>query len=119
MNSLLVVGDGTTPEQLEANARSVLVRASKVLKGEERSLLAVEEEIYRNIESSDEPLNPHPDESFRAGVALCKAAVTVVVKNLVPGQLPGEDRRRSPWPCRRSSWTGSRGWSWPPTWTTS
>lgn len=85
MRSLLVVGDGTTPEQLEANARSVLRRAAKVLKGEERSLLAVEEEIYRNIESSDEPLNPHPDESFRAGVALCKAAVTVVVKNLVPG----------------------------------
>jgi signal transduction histidine kinase len=85
MNSLLSVGDGTTPEQLEANARSVLTRAARVLKGEERSLLAVEEEIYRNIESSEEPLNPHPDESFRAGVALCKAGVTVVVKNLVPG----------------------------------
>jgi signal transduction histidine kinase len=88
MRSLLVVGDGTTPEQLEANARSVLGRATKVLKGEERSLLAVEEEIYRNIESSDEPLNPHPDESFRAGVALCKAAVTVVVRNLLPGTPP-------------------------------
>ncbi|MGI8911143.1 MAG: sensor histidine kinase, partial [Rubrobacteraceae bacterium] len=86
--SLLVVGDGTTTEQLETNAKSVLERAAKVLKGEERSLLAVEEEIYRNIESSDEPLNPHPDESFRAGVALCKAAVTVVVKNLVPGTAP-------------------------------
>ena len=70
MNNLLVVGDGTTPEQLEANARSVLGRAAKVLRGEEKSLLAVEEEIYRNIESSDEPLNPHPDESFRAG-SLC------------------------------------------------
>jgi hypothetical protein len=35
MNSLLVVGDGTTPEQLETNARSVLRRASKVLRGEE------------------------------------------------------------------------------------
>jgi signal transduction histidine kinase len=88
MKSLLVVGDGTRPEQLEANARSILLRASKVLKGEERSLLAVEEEIHRNIESSEEPLNPHPDESFRAGVALCKAAVTVVVRNLVPGSTP-------------------------------
>ncbi len=87
-NSLLIVGDGTTAEQLEANARSVLGRAAKVLRGEEKSLLAVEEEIYRNIESSDEPLNPHPDESFRAGVALCKAAVTVVVRNLVPGSTP-------------------------------
>lgn len=90
MNSLLVVGDGTTPEQLEANARSVLGRAARVLKGEERSLLAVEEEIYRNIESSEEPLNPHPDESFRAGVALCKAGVTVVVENLVPGATPAQ-----------------------------
>ena len=88
MSSLLIVGDGTTPEQLEANARSVLGRAAKVLGGEERSLLAVEEEIYRNIESSEEPLNPHPDESFRAGVALCKAAVTVVVRNLLPGSSP-------------------------------
>lgn len=85
MNSLLIVGDGTTSEQLETNARAVLKRASKILRGEESSLLAVEEEIYRNIESSEEPLNPHPDESFRAGVALCKAGVTVVVKNLVPG----------------------------------
>ncbi|MEJ7820243.1 MAG: sensor histidine kinase [Rubrobacteraceae bacterium] len=90
MNSLLIVGDGTTHEQIETNARSVLGRAAKVLRGEERSLLAVEEEIYRNIESSDEPLNPHPDESFRAGVALCKAAVTVVVRNLTPGAKPQE-----------------------------
>jgi signal transduction histidine kinase len=85
IGSLLIVGDGTTPEQLETNARSVLGRAARVLNGDEKSLLAVEEEIYRNIESADEPLNPHPDESFRAGVALCKAAVTVVVRNLVPG----------------------------------
>ncbi len=90
MNSLLIVGDGTTPEQLEANALSVLGRAAKVLRGEEKSLLAVEEEIYRNIESSDEPLNPHPDESFRAGVALCKSAVTVVVRNLTPHASPEE-----------------------------
>ncbi len=88
INSLLIVGDGTTPEQLETNARSVLGRAAKVLGGEERSLLAVEEEIYRNIDSSEEPLNPHPDESFRAGVALCKGAVTVVVKYLLPGASP-------------------------------
>ncbi len=86
--SLLIVGDGTTREQLRKNAGDVIERAAKVLEDEERSLLAVEEEIYRNIESSEEPLNPHPDESFRAGVALCKAAVGVVVKNLVPGTSP-------------------------------
>jgi signal transduction histidine kinase len=88
MHSLLIVGDGTTPEQLETNARSVLGRAAKVLRGDERSLLAVEEEIYRNIESAEEPLNPHPDESFRAGVALCRAAVTAVVRDLTPGAPP-------------------------------
>src|SRR5215210_2922351 len=87
-NSLLIVGDGTTREQLEANARDVLERATKVLRSEEESLLAVEEEIYRNIEDSKEPLNPHPDESFRAGVALCKAAVLVVVRHLPPGASP-------------------------------
>jgi len=88
--SLLVIGDGTSREQLEANARSVLERAAMVLRGEEKSLLAVEEEIYRNIEASEEPLNPHPDESFRAGVALCKAAVVAVVRRLTPGTPPQE-----------------------------
>lgn len=82
IGSLMVVGEGTTKEQLETNARSVLERAAKVLRGEESSLLAVEEEIYQNIEASQEPLNPHPDESLRAGVALCKAAVFTVVRNL-------------------------------------
>jgi signal transduction histidine kinase len=90
IRSLLVVGDGTRPEQLEANARSVLGRAAKVLRGEERSLLAVEEEIYRNIETSEEPLNPHPDESFRAGVALCKAAVAAVVRDMARDAPPEE-----------------------------
>ena len=93
MGSLLTVGDGTTPEQLRKNAGDVLGRAAKVLGGEERSLLAVEEEIYRNIESSEEPLNPHPDESFRAGVALCKAAVTAVVRDMTPGTSSEEIAR--------------------------
>ncbi len=90
MGSLLVVGEGTTREQLETNARDILTRAAQVLRGEEASLLAVEEEIYRNIEAAEEPLNPHPDESFRAGVALCKAAVTIVVRNL-PAETSREE----------------------------
>ena len=89
-NSLLVIGEGNTREQLEKQARGVLERAASVLRGEERSLLAVEEEIYRNIEDSQEPLNPHPDESFRAGVALCNATVSVVVDGLTPGTSPRE-----------------------------
>jgi signal transduction histidine kinase len=91
MGSLLVVGEGNTREQLEDNARDVLERAAKVLRGEERSLLAVEEEIYRNIEDSREPLNPHPDESFRAGVALCKAVVSTVVCNMPPSSSSPEE----------------------------
>jgi hypothetical protein len=109
IGSLLIVGEGTTREQLEANACSVLERAAMVLRGKERSLLTVEEEIYRNIEDSKEPLNPHPDESFRAGVALCKAAVLVVVRYLPPAPRLTRSRR-SPLLYRRSLWTGSRGW---------
>ncbi len=45
MGSLLIVGEGNTREQLEGNARYVLKRAAMVLRGEERSLHAVEEEI--------------------------------------------------------------------------
>lgn len=88
--SLLIIGEGNPREQIETQARGVLERAASVLRGEESSLVAVEEEIYRNIEDSEEPLNPHPDESFRAGVALCKAAVTVVVRELTPGTSPQE-----------------------------
>jgi signal transduction histidine kinase len=88
--SLLIVGGGNTREQLEKNARDVISRAIRVLKDKEESLLAVEEEIYRNIENSDEPLNPHPDESFRAGVALCKATVAVVVNNMPDPSSPRE-----------------------------
>ncbi|PLS87317.1 MAG: hypothetical protein CYG60_02485 [Actinobacteria bacterium] len=88
--SLLIIGKGNTREQIETQARGVLERAAGVLRGEERSLLAVEEEIYRNIEDSEEPLNPHPDESFRAGVALCKETVSVVVDDLTPGTSPRE-----------------------------
>jgi signal transduction histidine kinase len=88
--SLLIVGAGNTREQLEKNARGVISRAARVLRDKEESLLAVEEEIYRNIEDAEEPLNPHPDESFRAGVALCKAAVAVVVENMPDSSSPRE-----------------------------
>ena len=39
--SLLVVGDGTTRDQLRKNAGDVIGRAVKVLAGEERSLLCL------------------------------------------------------------------------------
>lgn len=88
--SLLIIGEGDPRGRVEKQGRDVLKRTVSVLRGEEKSLLAVEEEIYRNIEDAEEPLNPHPDESFRAGVALCKATVSVVVDDLTPGTTPIE-----------------------------
>ena len=44
-NNLLIIGEGNTRERIEGQARGVLERAASVLRGEERCLLAVEEEI--------------------------------------------------------------------------
>lgn len=84
INSLLVVGEGSARERYESQARSLLKRAAKILRGEELSLVTVEEEVYQNIAAAREPLNPHPDESFRAGMALCAAALTAVGSSLPP-----------------------------------
>jgi signal transduction histidine kinase len=72
-------------ERYESQARSLLERAAKILRGEELSLVTVEEEVYQNIAAAREPLNPHPDESFRAGMALCAAALTEVSRKLPSG----------------------------------
>src|SRR5215203_1407763 len=75
MDSFVIVGGGSGREAREAQARSMASRASAILRGEDASALDLEEEIYRNIEASKEPLNPHPDEAFRAGEAFCGAAL--------------------------------------------
>jgi signal transduction histidine kinase len=82
INSLLVVGEGSARERYRSQASSLLERAARILRGEESSLVTVEEEVYRNIEAAREPLNPHPDEAFRAGIALCTAALAAVGENL-------------------------------------
>jgi len=110
MGSLLIVGEGNTREQPEGNARDVLERAAKVPRGAERSLLAVEEGIYRNIEDCREPLNLHPGESFRAGVALCKAAVSTVVCNMPPSSSSPEEVAEISLAVQEIVMTASPGW---------
>lgn len=89
ISSLLMVGEGGERERRERQARSLMARAAEVLRGAEISGLEIEEEVYRNVEASEEPLDPHPDESLRAGLALCEAAVAAVVGRL-PDLPPAE-----------------------------
>jgi signal transduction histidine kinase len=90
MDSFVIVGGGSGREAREAQARSMASRASAILHGEDASALDLEEEIYRNIEASREPLNPHPDEAFRAGEAFCGAALAAIARHLPPDTPPAE-----------------------------
>src|SRR5215212_2035548 len=82
IDSLLVVGEGSARERYHSQASSLLERAAKILRGEESSLVTVEEVVYRNIEATREPPNSRPDEASRAGMALCAAALAAVGENL-------------------------------------
>ncbi len=90
MDSFVIVGEGSGTDAREAQARSLAGRAAAILRGEEASALEMEEEIYRNIQASREPLNPHPDEAFRAGEAFCGAALSAIGRHLPPGTPPAE-----------------------------
>lgn len=81
--NLLAVGGRVPEEDLRSQARLLLERAAAALRGERSAALTIEEEIRQNVEAAKEPLVQHPDESFRAGVALCKAALETV------GAVPG------------------------------
>jgi signal transduction histidine kinase len=90
MDSFVIVGEGSGTGAREAQARSMASRAAAILRGEDASPLEMEEEIYRNIEASREPLNPHPDEAFRAGEAFCGAALASIARHLPPETPPEE-----------------------------
>jgi signal transduction histidine kinase len=90
MDSFVIVGEGSGEGAKEAQARSMADRAAAILRGEDASALDMEEEIYRNIEASREPLNPHPDEAFRAGEAFCGAALAAIARHLPPDTPPAE-----------------------------
>ena len=90
MDSFVIVGEGSGSGARQAQALSMARRVAAILRGEEASALEMEEEIYRNIEASREPLNPHPDEAFRAGEAFCGAALATVARHLPPDTPPAE-----------------------------
>jgi hypothetical protein len=84
IDSFVIVEEGSGEGAKEAQARLMAARAAAILRGEDASALEMEEEIYRNIEASREPLNPQPDEAFRAWEAFCGAALAAIARQLPP-----------------------------------
>ncbi|WP_219974252.1 sensor histidine kinase [Rubrobacter xylanophilus] len=94
--SLLLSGEGVSRAGLREQARTLLRLAAEALRGRERPELRVGEEISRNQEAAGEPLSHPPDESFRAGLELSKAALERVLGELdLSGEPPGEVLRLS------------------------
>ncbi len=83
-----MAGDGENPERLEKWERFLIRHAAGALRGEDPSLLAVDR--YPNMGEREEMVNAHPDESFRAGMALSRAAVETIVCDVPPDMPPGE-----------------------------
>jgi signal transduction histidine kinase len=90
IDSFVIVEEGSGEGAKEAQARLMAARAAAILRGEDASALEMEEEIYRNIEASREPLNPQPDEAFRAWEAFCGAALAAIARQLPPDTPPAE-----------------------------
>ncbi|MDQ3506602.1 MAG: histidine kinase [Actinomycetota bacterium] len=79
--NLLITGDGGARELLRGQAFTLVERAASALRGEEEGgTSSLEEEIHQNTEAARMPFMEHPDESFRAGSALCAAAMEVVLE---------------------------------------
>jgi signal transduction histidine kinase len=90
IDSFVIVEEGSGEGAKEAQARLMAARAAAILRGEDASALEMEQEIYRNIEASREPLNPQPDEAFRAWEAFCGAALAAIARQLPPDTPPAE-----------------------------
>ncbi len=86
--NLLVAGEGEDRKRLEKWERLLLRNAAGALRGEDPSLLAVDR--YPNMGEREEMVNAHPDESFRAGMALSRAAIETIVRDVPPETPPGE-----------------------------
>lgn len=80
--NLLILGDQAQEDALKEQARALLGRAAASLRGEGLSALAVEEEIYNNMQAARGPLIQHPDESFRAGQELCRQALAAIEREV-------------------------------------
>jgi signal transduction histidine kinase len=90
IDSFVIVEEGSGEGAKEAQARLMAARAAAILRGEDALALEMEEEIYRNIEASREPLNPQPDEALRAWEAFCGAALAAIARQLPPDTPPAE-----------------------------
>ncbi|WP_083759908.1 sensor histidine kinase [Rubrobacter xylanophilus] len=94
--SLLLGGGEPSRAGLREQARGLLRLAAEELRGREGPGRRVEEEISHNREAAREPLSHPPDESFRAGLELSKAALERVMEELdLSGEPPGEVLRLS------------------------
>lgn len=79
--NLLAMGDEGARELLRKQAFALVERAANALRGEEEGgMSALEEEIHQNTEAARTPFMQHPDESLRAGSALCAAALEMVLE---------------------------------------
>lgn len=87
-HNLLVVGRTASREERASRARALLERAAETLRGEKPSTLTVGEEVQQNTEAAGDPLIQHPDESYRAGMELCKAALEVLAQRLESSGRP-------------------------------
>ncbi len=89
--NLLAAGGEHARGPLREHARSLVMRAAGALRGASSGgMSALEEEIRQNAEAAHTPLIQHPDESFRAGVALCAAALAVILDEVDLSQEPPE-----------------------------
>lgn len=94
--SLLLSGEGASRDGLREQARGLLRLAAEALRGRDGPELRVGEEIARNREAAREPFSHPPDESFRAALELCKAALERVMEELdLSGEPPAEVLRLS------------------------
>lgn len=88
--NLLVTESAKCGGELKDQARVLVIRAAEMLRGGGDGVLALEEEIFQNMEAARSPLIQHPDESFRAGVALCEASLEVILAKVDLSGKPPE-----------------------------
>jgi signal transduction histidine kinase len=87
--NLLAAGDGEAREVLRDQAFSLLTRTASEFRGEKSVVSGLEAEMLQNSEAARMPLIQHPDESFRAGAALCAVALeTLLEEDALHGESP-------------------------------
>jgi signal transduction histidine kinase len=89
--NLLAASEANTRDRLRDQAVVLVTRAAGTLRGSESEMSALEEEIQQNSDAARAPFIQQPDESFRAGVALCEAAMEVVLDRVDLSKESPED----------------------------